>query len=142
MSFEISKYICDVTIEDYFLGKGKPNSAERMTEVLENLKRICVEYDRFTNDLEIFFNHQIKEPKDLDELQGNLLELSDETERVFFPFKKVNGELKFAETDTWRSIIMAALLLSKSANTPEKEEEHEYEYYSSSQLQFSIIPSV
>lgn len=135
MQNEISKYTCEMTIEDYFYAQGLSITAQSIEETIEEMREIDAEYNRFIQSLEIFFNHQINSPEDLNELNGDTVELSDETERVFFPFKKVDGQLKFAETESWRLVIMSAIA-SKKIRT---EIEDYNEPLTTTQLQFPSI---
>jgi hypothetical protein len=135
MNNEITKYVCDTTIENFFIYNKWRNSATNISKIFSCLKDICKDYDLFINDLEIFFNAQIKSESDFNQLNGDVVELSDETERIFFPFKKVDGQLKFVETDMWRVAIMSAIASSKLEKII-KDNEEKNEQYISTKLQF------
>ncbi len=128
MNNDIRKYVCDEHIENYFQKQNLDESAKNIGMIFKNLKSIQYEYDLFINDLELFFNHHISSPDDLNQIEGELFELSDESERIFFPFKKIDGQLKFVETDAGRVAIMTAIASTKleKINKDNKEQNEQY----------------
>ena len=96
---EINQYSCD---EIFF---------SRREEIL-NLRSLKYQYDEFVSDLEYFFNGQVKD-NDIHLFKGEIFELSDVAEDFFFPFRTEDGKLKFVENESWRTLIMASLLLTR-----------------------------
>jgi hypothetical protein len=73
------------------------------------------QYDEFISDLEYFFNGQVKD-NDIHLFKGEIFELSDVAEDFFLPFRIEDGKLKFVENESWRTLIMASLLLTRIHN--------------------------
>lgn len=114
MSNKENVYCCDSTFENYFTSL---DDSLIFSKQISSLINIFHEYEKFVTTLESFFNAQIENEDDYNELKGDVFELSDVTERVYFPFKKVDGQLKFVETDIWRLAIMTAIASSKLEKT-------------------------
>lgn len=114
MSNNENIYCCDTTFENYF---SSLDDSLKFSKTISSLINIFSEYENFVATLESFFNSQIENEDDYNELKGDVFELSDVTERVYFPFKKVDGQLKFVETDIWRLAIMTAIASSKLDKT-------------------------
>ena len=106
MNEEVKTYFCTDKFENFDLGFSK-----HFSETINNIVEISDEYEAFVERLEGFFNSQLESKEALDELDGEVFELSDSNEKVYFPFKKIDDHLKFVETDTWRTIIMSSIIL-------------------------------
>lgn len=100
---ELNQYSCDSFIQD-----------EEIVEVLKNISIVSSEYESFITKLENFFNSKIESEEEYNSLKGDIIELSDASERFFIPFKKENGRLKFVESEIWRTTIVMTLLLMKT----------------------------
>jgi hypothetical protein len=99
MENNINQYSCDKVMFTF-------------SEEIKNIKLVKDRYDAFISGMESFFNEQLDGPNDLNNFQGDVFELSDSSEKFFFPFKIQNNELHFAENESWRNIIMTAIVLT------------------------------
>lgn len=100
---EVNQYVCTNLIQD-----------ELSSEILKQISEIQNNYEIFINQIENFFNSNIESQNDFDLMKGDIVELSDASENFFIPFKKQNGKLKFMESETWRTIIITAILNVKA----------------------------